>query len=257
MAISPRTSNTFGFVTRSKLSRDIDFTLLKAHIYHSILIIFISDESWLSKSNIIASHSGLYCQTSSTSDVLGLVWCHRFILLAVVITLSQYHSPCKNARNIYWLNHTFYNNIPALVQTMIWCRSDNKSLSEPMMVVVYVHTCICVTRPQRISLIIQWLVIQNPFKSHRVRGSGWVGVGWGCTPGGMAYLPCEGKIWIFSTWITTSDIGDLSFCMYYMGRCVEDSSVICMRSTHPHFHITIQFLDILYKLYPTYPAITL
>ena len=38
------------------------------------------------------------------------------------------------------------NNIPALVQIMAWCRSSDKSLSEPMMVSLLTH--ICVTRPQ-------------------------------------------------------------------------------------------------------------
>ena len=38
------------------------------------------------------------------------------------------------------------DNIPALVQIMAWCRSDNKPLSEPMMVNSLTH--ICVTRPQ-------------------------------------------------------------------------------------------------------------
>ena len=38
------------------------------------------------------------------------------------------------------------NNNPALVQTMAWHRSGNKSLSEPMMVSLLMH--ICVTRPQ-------------------------------------------------------------------------------------------------------------
>ena len=38
------------------------------------------------------------------------------------------------------------NNIPALVQIMAWCRSDDKQLSEPMMVSLLPH--ICVTRPQ-------------------------------------------------------------------------------------------------------------
>ena len=39
-----------------------------------------------------------------------------------------------------------FNNIPALVQVMAWCRPGNKPLSEPMMVSLPTH--ICVTRPQ-------------------------------------------------------------------------------------------------------------
>ena len=38
------------------------------------------------------------------------------------------------------------NNIPALVQIMVWCRAGDKPLSEPMMVCLL--TYICVTRPQ-------------------------------------------------------------------------------------------------------------
>ena len=37
------------------------------------------------------------------------------------------------------------NNIPAMVEIMAWCRSDNKPLSEPMVVSLLTH--ICVTRP--------------------------------------------------------------------------------------------------------------
>ena len=42
------------------------------------------------------------------------------------------------------------NNIPALVQIMVWCRSGDKPLSEPMMVSLPTH--ICVTRPQWINI---------------------------------------------------------------------------------------------------------
>ena len=38
------------------------------------------------------------------------------------------------------------NNIPALVQTMAWCRPGDKPLSEPMMVRSPMH--ICITQPQ-------------------------------------------------------------------------------------------------------------
>ena len=33
------------------------------------------------------------------------------------------------------------NNIPALVQVMVWHRLDDKPLSEPMMVRLQMHTC--------------------------------------------------------------------------------------------------------------------
>ena len=41
------------------------------------------------------------------------------------------------------------NNIPALVQIMVWCRPGDKPLSEPMMVSSLTH--ICVTRPQLVN----------------------------------------------------------------------------------------------------------
>ena len=40
------------------------------------------------------------------------------------------------------------NSIPALVQLMAWRRPGDKPLSEPMMVCLPTHICICVTRPQ-------------------------------------------------------------------------------------------------------------
>ena len=42
------------------------------------------------------------------------------------------------------------NNIPALVQIMVWRRRGDKPLSEPMMVSLLTH--ICVTRPQWVKL---------------------------------------------------------------------------------------------------------
>ena len=44
------------------------------------------------------------------------------------------------------------DNIPALVQTMVWRRPDNKLLSEPMMVSLSMH--ICVTRPQWVNYVV-------------------------------------------------------------------------------------------------------
>ena len=41
-------------------------------------------------------------------------------------------------------------NIPALVQTIAWCRPGDKPLSEPMMVSLVMH--ICITQPQRVKL---------------------------------------------------------------------------------------------------------
>ena len=52
------------------------------------------------------------------------------------------------------------NNIPALVQIITWRRSDDKPLSEPMMVSLLTH--ICVTRPQWVNVD----VITNPHNDH-------------------------------------------------------------------------------------------
>ena len=48
------------------------------------------------------------------------------------------------------------NNIPALVQIMVWRRPGDKLLSEPML--VFVPTHICVTRPQWVneSMVVRW-----------------------------------------------------------------------------------------------------
>ena len=43
------------------------------------------------------------------------------------------------------------NNIPALVQIMVWRRPGDKPLSEPMMIRLLTH--ICVTRPQWVKLV--------------------------------------------------------------------------------------------------------
>ena len=39
-----------------------------------------------------------------------------------------------------------FNNIPALVKIMAWCRPGDKRLSEPMVVSLLTH--VCATRPQ-------------------------------------------------------------------------------------------------------------
>ena len=43
------------------------------------------------------------------------------------------------------------NNIPALVQIMAWRRTGDKPLSEPMMVILWMH--ICITRPQWVNSV--------------------------------------------------------------------------------------------------------
>ena len=55
---------------------------------------------------------------------------------------------CLNSMNISlkFVPKGQINNIPALVQIMAWCRTDDKPLSEPMM--VRLPTYMCFTRPQ-------------------------------------------------------------------------------------------------------------
>ena len=53
------------------------------------------------------------------------------------------------------------NNIPALVPIMAWCRSGDKSLSEPMMVSLLTH--ICVTRPHWVN---EWVQYQHHELQH-------------------------------------------------------------------------------------------
>ena len=56
-----------------------------------------------------------------------------------------------------------FNNIPALVQKMAWCRQGNKPLSEPLMVSLLTH--ICVTRPKWVKSIGMHL---NPFSVEKL-----------------------------------------------------------------------------------------
>ena len=58
------------------------------------------------------------------------------------------------------------NNIPALVQIMVWCRPGNKPLSEPMMVSFPTH--ICVTRPQWVKCSFWWRYKLHSGLDHRI-----------------------------------------------------------------------------------------
>ena len=60
------------------------------------------------------------------------------------------------------------NNIPALVQMMAWRRPGDKPLSEPMMVSLLTHTCICVTRPQWVNVLGLACSMHIHVKSNRV-----------------------------------------------------------------------------------------
>ena len=52
--------------------------------------------------------------------------------------------------------------IPALVQIMAWCRPGDKPSSEPMMIILLMHTEI--TQPQWVSKITQFVLISNKFE---------------------------------------------------------------------------------------------
>ena len=56
------------------------------------------------------------------------------------------------------------NNIPTLVQIMVWRRPGDKPLSEPMMVSLLTH--ICVTRPQWVNYITDSAHIITPVSPH-------------------------------------------------------------------------------------------
>ena len=43
------------------------------------------------------------------------------------------------------------NNIPTLVQIMVWCRPSDKPVSEPIVVILLTH--ICVTQPQWVNIV--------------------------------------------------------------------------------------------------------
>ena len=53
------------------------------------------------------------------------------------------------------------NNIPSLVQIMVWCRPGKKPLSESMMVSLPMH--ICVTRPQWVNGLIIPVLVAMPW----------------------------------------------------------------------------------------------
>ena len=62
------------------------------------------------------------------------------------------------------------NNIPSLVQMMVWRRPGAKQLSEPMMVSLLTH--ICVTRPQWVNDWVHSVQIHQdlrPFLNYKVR----------------------------------------------------------------------------------------
>ena len=74
-------------------------------------------------------------------------------------TLRPKQNETKLSNVFSWIknSHKFVpngpiNNIPALVQIMVWCRPGDKPLSEPMMVRLPTHTCI--TRPQWVNRIV-------------------------------------------------------------------------------------------------------
>ena len=50
--------------------------------------------------------------------------------------------------SLQFISKVRINNIPAMVQIMVWCQPGDKSLSETMMVSLLTH--ICVTQPQSV-----------------------------------------------------------------------------------------------------------
>ena len=104
-------------------------------------------------------------------------WCKilHFVRSKISMTLLNTSSPRQNGhrfaddtfKRIFWNENVRIlikislkfvpqgpiNNIPALVKIMDWCRSGDKPLSEPMMIILLTH--ICVTRPR-------WVKDANP-----------------------------------------------------------------------------------------------
>ena len=78
-------------------------------------------------------------------------------------TLRPRQNGCHFADDIFksisWMNaHEFrlifsLNNILAWAQIMNWRRPGDKPLSEPMMVSLPTHICVCVSRPQWVKLL--------------------------------------------------------------------------------------------------------
>ena len=58
---------------------------------------------------------------------------------------------------LIWCHKGPINNIPALVQIMAWCRSGNKPLSEPMLIILLAH--ICITRLQWVNQ--HWVMVMT------------------------------------------------------------------------------------------------
>ena len=77
-------------------------------------------------------------------DIFRCIFLNENIWIAIAISLS-------------FVPKGPIGNILALVQTMAWRRSDDKPLSEPMMVSLLTH--ICVTRPQ-------WVIPNNDSLVH-------------------------------------------------------------------------------------------
>ena len=71
-------------------------------------------------------------------DVFTCIFLYENVWIPIKISLKFVHK-CP------------INNIPSLVQIMVWRRPGNKPLSEPMMVSLPTH--ICVTRPQWVNTL--------------------------------------------------------------------------------------------------------
>ena len=130
------------------LSLNVFYLITEASEYH---VVSSDTHSWLFLEGI---------QTTSGSSQLSM---------SLRPTQNGCHSP-DNIFKCIFLNENVWilieislkivpkgpiNNIPALVQIMAWRRPGNKPLPEPMLVSLLTH--ICVTRPQWVNQMHQWV----------------------------------------------------------------------------------------------------
>ena len=114
----------------------------------------------------VACHlTPIYASSSAGTLVIGMYSClTHWGGDKMAPTLADDNLKCiflnKDVGNLIKISLKFVskgpmNNIPALVQIMVWCRPGHKPSSEPMM--VRLPTYICVTRSQWVQLHVLWL----------------------------------------------------------------------------------------------------
>ena len=94
------------------------------------------------------------------------------------------------------------NNIPALIQIMVWCRLGDKPLSKPVMVNLLTH--ICVTRPQWVTTLKKW----PTFNIRKLK----------------CYLLRENRIWLKLNWSFLTP--NLQISQHCFGQWLDDVRVI-------------------------------